>query len=75
VQLTGGEGREVVIIRMDNWERKVEIMRRKKSLGSRKIYIDNDLTQEVRDVQRKLKEIARGERANGRRARVGEIGE
>jgi len=34
----------------------------KKKLGSRKIYIDNDLTQEEREVQRKLREIARRER-------------
>jgi len=32
VQIAGGEGREVVIIRMDSWERKEEIMRRKKNL-------------------------------------------
>jgi len=71
VQIVGGEGREVVIIRMDSWERKEEIMRRKKKLGSRKIYIDNDLSQEERKVQRKLREIARDERADGKRARVG----
>jgi len=35
-----------------------------------KIYIDNDLTKE-RDVQGKLREIARGERIEGRRVRVG----
>jgi len=31
---------------MDSWERKEKIMRRKEKLGSRKIYINNDLTQE-----------------------------
>jgi len=46
-------------------------MRRKKKFGSRKIYIDNDLTREEREVQRKLREVARGERANGKRTRVG----
>jgi len=35
---------------MDSWEKKEEIMRKKKKLGSRKIYIDNDLIQEERDV-------------------------
>jgi len=44
VQIAGREGREVIIIQMNNWERKKEIMRRKKKLGSREIYIDNDLT-------------------------------
>jgi len=62
VQIAGREGREVIIIQMDNWERKKEIMRKKKKFGSRKIYIDNDLTQEEREVQRKLRVVARGER-------------
>jgi len=56
VQIAGGEGREVIIIQMDSWERKGEIMRRKKKLGSRKIYTDNDLIQKEREVQRKLRE-------------------
>jgi len=46
VQIAGGEGREVIIIQMDSWERKEKIM---KKLGSRRIYIDNDLTQEERE--------------------------
>jgi len=40
---------------------------KEKKLGSRKIYIDNDLTQKEREVQRKLREVARDEKANGRR--------
>jgi len=67
MQIAVGEEREVVIIRMDSWERKEKIMRRKQKLGIRKIYIDNDLSQE----KRKLREIARDERADGRRARIG----
>jgi len=42
-------------------------MMRRKNIGSRKIYSDNNLTQEERCVQRKLREIARGERADGRK--------
>jgi len=55
---------------MNSWERKEEIMRRKKKLGSKKIYINNDLIQEERGVQRKLREIATGEEADGRKASV-----
>jgi len=44
MQIAEGEGREVLIIRMDSWQRKEEKMRKKKKLGSRDIYIDNDLT-------------------------------
>jgi len=43
---------------------------KKKKLGSRQIYIDHDLTQEEREVQRKLRVVARGERTKGRRTRV-----
>jgi len=43
---------------------------REKKFASRKIYIDNDLAQKERDVQEKLREIAREERANEKRARV-----
>jgi len=46
-------------------------MRRNKELESKKIYIDNDLSQEDREVLRKLRKVARNERADGRRARVG----
>jgi len=55
VQIAGGEGREMVIIWMDNWESKVEIMRRKEKLGNREIYIDNDLSR----GRRGTKEIER----------------
>jgi len=71
VQIAGGEGREVVIIRMDSSKRKEEIIRRKKKLGIRKMYTNKDLLQKEREVQRKLREIARDERTGGRRARVG----
>jgi len=70
-QIAGGEGKEMVIIQMDSWERKEEIMRGKKKLGSRKFYIDNDLTQKQRGVQMKLREIAREKRADERKGRIG----
>jgi len=34
MQIARGEGREVIIIQMDSWERKEEIMKKKKSLGA-----------------------------------------
>jgi len=43
---------------------------KEKKLGSRQIYIDNDLTQEERKVQRKWRVVARGERTKGKRTRV-----
>jgi len=44
---------------------------KEKKLGIRKIYIDKDLTQEEREVQSKLREVAKSKKANGRRRRVG----
>jgi len=40
---------------------------KEKKLGSRKIYIDNDLTQEERKMQRKLREVVKDEKANGKK--------
>jgi len=57
-QMARGGGRVMVIIWMDSWERKEEIMRRKEKLVGRKIYIDNHLSQEETEVQKKLREIA-----------------
>lgn len=65
VRTVGREGREIVVIQMESWEKKERIMREKKKLGNRKVYIDNDLTQEERETQRKLRIIAGGQRAKG----------
>lgn len=67
----GKEGKEVIIIEMKSWEQKEEIMREKKKLGSRRIYIDHDMTEEEREVQRKLRERAKKEKADGRMVKVG----
>jgi len=64
MQIAGRDEREMII--MDSWERKEKIMRRKKKFGGKEIYIDNDLSQEESEVQRKLREIAMRERMQGR---------
>lgn len=56
IQAMGKEGREVIIVEMNSWEEKKGIMKIKKKLGNRKVYIDHDLTMEEREVQRKLRE-------------------
>jgi len=80
VQIAKEEGSEVIIIQEtgrsiiwipgeegENNEKEKKVWEQKEIY----IYIDNDLTQEKREMQRKLREIARGKRANGRRTRVG----
>lgn len=63
-------GKGMVVAEVERWEKKVEIMSAKKKLKGKKIYIDNDLTREDRAVQKQLREIARIERASGKKARV-----
>src|SRR5580765_2951986 len=71
LQAVGKEGKEMIIVEMNSWEEKEEIMKEKKKLGSRRVYIDHDLTMEEREVQRKLRERAREEKMEGRRVKVG----
>lgn len=74
MQTTGKEGREVVIIELEDWEIKEMIMKEKKKLRDKyrnltkknKIYIDHDLTREEREVQRRIRERANKERENGK---------
>jgi len=42
IQVAGKTGREMVIIEMDSWELKENVMREKKKLGGRNIFIDHD---------------------------------
>ncbi|CAL1680915.1 unnamed protein product [Lasius platythorax] len=71
IQAVGKEGREMIIVEMSSREEKEGIMKVKKKLGSRRVYIDHDLTMEEREVQRKLRERAREEKMEGRRVKVG----
>lgn len=70
MQIVGREGREVVIVEMDSWERKEEIMRRKRNLETRRICIDHDMTEEARDVQKKLRERVREEKMEEKKVKV-----
>jgi len=47
-------------VELDQWETKEKIIKEKKKLGNRKIFIDR--TVEERQIQRKLRERARKER-------------
>lgn len=55
-----------VLVSLVNWEVKLQITRSKKDvLGSEKIYINHDLSEFEREIDNKLVEIARKERALG----------
>ncbi|XP_011688394.1 PREDICTED: uncharacterized protein PF11_0207-like [Wasmannia auropunctata] len=71
IQIVGKEGREAIIVEMSGWELKEEIMKEKKKLGNRRIYIDHDLTPEERQVQWKIRERAKKEKLEGKQVKIG----
>lgn len=59
------EEKQAIVTRIDNYEKKVEIMKNKSKLRKTEIYIENDLTINGRNIQRKIMEIAKEERRTG----------
>lgn len=60
----------VTVVQIGEWEKKREIMAKKRNL-KKLIYIEDDLTREEREVQRKLR-VRAGEKTEKRKkARVG----
>lgn len=64
IQLRGDK--TIVAAEVESWEQKRDIMKNKKVL-ERGIFIEDDLTRREREIQQRLREIARGERENGNR--------
>lgn len=60
----------LTIISLESWEQKMEVMKKKKEL-ERGIYVEDDLTQKEREIQKWLRDIAKEERNKGKDARVG----
>lgn len=46
-------------------------MKKKSKLRGRNIFIDHDMTEEKREVQRKMRERTRGETEKGKRVKIG----
>lgn len=69
--LNKGKRNEVLIVEMENWEKKQEIMAAKSKLKQTKIYIDNDLTWEERKIQREIRSIAKEEKGKGKSVKIG----
>lgn len=57
------------LAKVENWEQKLAIMRNKGKLKNvhDKVYIDDDLTAAERNVQKKIRERGRQEKANNKR--------
>lgn len=58
------------IVEMQTWEGKMEMLRRKNMLKGTKVYIDSDMTEGERKIQKSIREMAKEEREKGARVRV-----
>jgi hypothetical protein len=64
---------KMMLAKIESWEQK-NIMLSKSKLKEKKgerMYIDDDLTKEERETQKKLRELAREERDRGKRVKIG----
>jgi hypothetical protein len=60
---------KMILVQIESWEQKKNIMLNKSKLKERKserMYIDDDLTNEERKTQKKLREVAREKRDRGK---------
>ncbi|KAJ3644273.1 hypothetical protein Zmor_026939 [Zophobas morio] len=57
-------GPQKVIIEMVNFNDKITILKEKKRLKDKNLYIDSEMTKKERKIQKELSEIARDERKN-----------
>lgn len=59
------------MVEIEDWETKQVIMRDKKKLRGKNVFIDHDLTKEEREIQKALRDRATRERKEGRRVKIG----
>jgi hypothetical protein len=64
-----------IIVEMKEWSGKEKVMKQKGKLRERKetekIFINNDLTKQGREIQNKLRTIAKEEKMEGKEVKVG----
>lgn len=62
---------QIIRAELESWGKKQEIMKNKSNLKNTKIYIDNDLTNEERFIQREIRSIAKEEKGKGNKVKIG----
>lgn len=67
----GNRGMGMIVAKLDSWETKQEIMKKKNLLANSEVYIDHDRTFKDRDIQRQIGEIAKAEEQNGNTVKKG----
>lgn len=61
----------ILLVKMENWHMKQEVMKMKNKLKGSQIYIEHDLTNEERKIQWEIRNIAKEENAKGKQTRIG----
>lgn len=66
------EGRPgMILATVESFEKKLEIMKAKRTLRGTDVYIDDDMTVEERNVQREIRKIAKEQKAKGKVVKIG----
>jgi hypothetical protein len=65
-----GNRQRPILLEMEDVEGKIEIMKNRTKLKGTKIFLEDDLDWESRQIQRKLIEIAKTQRERGKKAKV-----
>lgn len=68
IQLKSGKTK--TIVKLENWEQKMEIMKNKNKLP-KDVFVTDDLIQKDQFIQYKAREFARMEKANGKETKIG----
>lgn len=66
-----GTKSEMILAQVESWEMKRKIMEGKSKLKGTKIYVDNDLTKNEREIQREIRNIVRETARAGDKVRIG----
>lgn len=62
---------QLIVGQLKNMQQKIQVMKAKRNLAGSKIFIDDDLTWEERNVQMTIRKIRDEERKNGKRVKIG----
>lgn len=65
-----GKG-DIILVKMESWAKKQEVMRASNLLKGTEIYVEHDLTREERKIQVEIRKIAREENNKGKNTKIG----
>lgn len=63
-------GERKYVMEVNNWAEKLQILKEKRRLKGRSIYLESELTRDERIIQKKIRDVARRERGKGVTVRV-----